>query len=118
MQTQRRKALAVVFTAFAATIGSLSGAAYAQGTYPTKAIRLIVPYTPGGVTDTSGRLIADQMSKRLGQQIIVENKPGASGNIGTVRLPKQTQMATPCYSALTGQWLLIRMCLPRYLLIQ
>ena len=83
MQTQRRKALAVVFTAFAATIGSLSGAAYAQGTYPTKAIRLIVPYTPGGVTDTSGRLIADQMSKRLGQQIIVENKPGASGNIGT-----------------------------------
>jgi tripartite-type tricarboxylate transporter receptor subunit TctC len=83
MQTQRRKALAVVFTAFAATISTLSGAAYAQGTYPTKAIRLIVPYTPGGVTDTSARLIADQMSKRLGQQIIVENKPGASGNIGT-----------------------------------
>ena len=78
MRTQGRKALAVVLAAVAATIGTLSGAAYAQGTYPTKAIRLIVPYTPGGVTDTSGRLIADQMTKRLGQQVIVENKPGAS----------------------------------------
>ena len=68
MRTQRRKVIAVVLTAFAATIGTLSSATYAQATYPNKAIRLIVPFTPGGVTDTSARLIADQMTKRLGQQ--------------------------------------------------
>ena len=54
----------------------------AQNNYPNKSIRLIVPFAPGGVTDTSGRFIADQLSRRIGQTIIVENKPGASGNIG------------------------------------
>ena len=55
---------------------------HAQSNFPNKPIRLIVPFAPGGVTDTSGRLIADQLARRIGQPIIVENKPGASGNIG------------------------------------
>lgn len=62
---------------------SLSTHVQAQNNFPNHPIRLIVPFAPGGVTDTSGRLIADQLSKRIGQQVIVENKPGASGNIGS-----------------------------------
>ena len=58
-------------------------AATAQGSYPDRPIRLVVPFVPGGVTDTSGRLIADALSRRLGQPVVVENRAGASGNIGT-----------------------------------
>ena len=61
--------------AFAATTN-------ARGEYPDRALRLIVPFAPGGVTDTSGRVVAEALGARLGQPIIVENKPGASGNIG------------------------------------
>lgn len=58
-------------------------AAFAQSDYPNKPIRLVVPFAPGGVTDTSARIIAEHMGKRLGKQMIVDNRPGASGNIGT-----------------------------------
>ena len=57
--------------------------AVAQSNYPNRPIRLIIPFTPGGVTDTSGRYIAEQLSLKLGQQVIADNRPGASGNIGT-----------------------------------
>jgi tripartite-type tricarboxylate transporter receptor subunit TctC len=71
----------------------------ARAEFPDKPIRLIVPFAPGGVTDTSGRLVADALGKRLGQTIVVENKAGASGNIGT----QQAALAAPDgYTLLLG----------------
>ena len=64
-----------------AALGLAAGAS-AQD-YPNKPIRLIVPFAPGGVTDTTARVIAERLGQRLGQQVVVDNKPGASGNIGT-----------------------------------
>ena len=81
---QKRAALRSLIVALSsvACLGAAS-LGHAQTSYPNRAIRLIVPFVPGGVADTGGRLIADALSKRTNQQIIVENKPGASGNIGT-----------------------------------
>jgi tripartite-type tricarboxylate transporter receptor subunit TctC len=60
-----------------------AGAATAQSAWPTKPLRIIVPYPAGGLSDFQVRAITDSMGKTLGQPIIVENKPGASAAIGT-----------------------------------
>ena len=73
----------------AAALTALSHTALAQA-YPTRPVRLIVPFGPAGATDITARLIGHWLSERLGQQFIIENRPGAGGNIGTeavVRAP-------------------------------
>lgn len=82
MTASRRLLLASLALAGASLV-LLPAPAAAQSAYPNKPIRLIVPFTVGGVTDASARLAADLMGKRLGQPINVDNRPGASGNIGT-----------------------------------
>lgn len=65
----------------------LPGAAHAQG-YPNKPIRLIVPYAPGGATDIIGRAAAAELTKTMGQQVIIENRPGAGGNLGAEQVAR------------------------------
>ena len=57
--------------------------AQSQTNWPTKPVRYIVPFSPGGVSDGVARMLAEQLSKQLGQSVIIENKPGVSGLVGT-----------------------------------
>jgi tripartite-type tricarboxylate transporter receptor subunit TctC len=58
---------------------ALSGAAWAQDKYPSKPVKIVVPYAPGGATDITSRLFGEQLRQLLGQQFVVESKPGAFG---------------------------------------
>jgi len=80
MKLPRRKFLHLA--AGAAALPAVSRLASAQ-TYPARPVRIIVPYAPGGTTDIVARLIGQSLSERLGQQFIIENRPGAGGNVGT-----------------------------------
>src|ERR671914_727978 len=64
-----------------------SAAVSAQG-YPSKSIQLIVPFPPGGPTDIVGRLVAQKISEGLGQPVIVENRAGAGGTVGSIAAAK------------------------------
>src|SRR5436190_7517099 len=66
----------------AAVLPVVSRVAFAQA-YPHRPVRMIVPFGPGGGTDIVARLIGQWLSERLGQQFVIENRPGAGGNIGT-----------------------------------
>src|SRR6516165_878316 len=80
MKLPRRKFLHLA--AAAAALPVVSGIVLAQ-TYPTRPVRLIVPFGPAGATDITARLIGQWLSERLGQQFVIENRPGAGSNIGT-----------------------------------
>lgn len=83
----RRQAL----TALSATVlmfCGISGNVYAQSDYPSKPVKLVVPYAPGGATDVIGRVLAKHLSDELGQQFIVENRAGAGGSLGAGQVTK------------------------------
>jgi tripartite-type tricarboxylate transporter receptor subunit TctC len=75
-----------ILTLFAATL--IATGAFAQANWPTKPIRMIVPFTAGSVTDIIGRTVAESMSRSVGQPVLIENKPGAGGTIGAAQVAK------------------------------
>jgi tripartite-type tricarboxylate transporter receptor subunit TctC len=75
-----RQAMARIAFMLAAAL--VSGAAFAQSAYPNHKIRLIVPFAAGGPTDVIGRMVAERLSDVFGQQVYVEDLPGAGGNLG------------------------------------
>ena len=68
--------------ALLALIVSTASTPIRADTYPTKPVRIIVPYGAGGIADVTMRLVADDLSKRFGQQFFIENRPGAGGIVG------------------------------------
>ena len=83
------RAAAVLLVSGALTAGTLASApAQAQGDYPNKPVLLVICFGAGGGLDVIGRIVADRLTKNLGRQIVVENRPGAGGNIGTASVVK------------------------------
>lgn len=77
MNTRLKYACALALTAFA-----VGAAAQSQQSYPNRPVRLVVPFPPGGGADNLARMLQDRLTQRLGQQVIIDNRAGANGNIG------------------------------------
>ena len=94
----RRESLlrAALFLAFA---GAPAAASAQPGAYPAKPVKLVIPYPPGGGTDITGRAMAQKLSEFLGQSVVIENKPGATGMIGAASVAKS---APDGYTVLFG----------------
>src|SRR6267154_235751 len=76
--------LPVLLLALLISLAGLASAIHAQ-TFPSKPLRIIVPFPPGGAADVTSRLLGEQMAKGLGQPVIAENRPGAGAAIGYAR---------------------------------
>jgi tripartite-type tricarboxylate transporter receptor subunit TctC len=85
MQFTRR---ILTLTAIAASLAGLGTAALAQAAYPNKPVKIIVAFTAGGPTDVVARLVAQKLTDKWGQQVVVENKPGAAGLLGSEQVAK------------------------------
>jgi tripartite-type tricarboxylate transporter receptor subunit TctC len=89
-------------TAAVAAAALWAGVAAAQGAYPSKPISLIVPNPPGGLVDTSARILGDTLGKVLGQTVVIDNRPGGSGNVAysfVARAPADGYTLLTSYSA-------------------
>ncbi len=77
------------------SLSALPAPSLASDDYPTRPIRIVVPYAPGGSTDTIARIVGQQVAKTIGQPVVIENKPGAaSAGRQPASLPARPPMAT------------------------
>ncbi|MFC0386889.1 Bug family tripartite tricarboxylate transporter substrate binding protein [Muricoccus vinaceus] len=98
MRTTRRSTLTAAFAA------PFALPAAAQQTWPNRPVRVIVPWPPGGSTDVLCRLLCEQMQQRLGQTFVLENRPGAGGNIGADALAKAAADGYSMAPLTLGAW--------------
>ena len=94
--------VALVLVACQALAPAFDTAAFAQP-YPVKPVRLVIPYPTGGGADTIARPLAQKMSEKLGQQLVVENRGGANGNIGMEHVARAAPDGYTIVLALTAQ---------------
>ena len=101
----------LVSNALAATAVILSCSAHGQApstssgqAYPSKPVRFVVPFVPGGPTDIQGRMLGEKLSQRLGQQVIIDNRGGAGGNIGMDLTAKSPPDGYTIIIATVGTW--------------
>jgi tripartite-type tricarboxylate transporter receptor subunit TctC len=88
----------------AAAVGAVALQAGAAEKYPLRPIRIIIPSGAGGITDILGRVIAPKLTEGLGQQVVVDNRPGASGIVGSTIVAKATADGG-AGSARLGAWM-------------
>ena len=90
--------------AAAAATAAVSVPTLAQGAWPERPVRVVVPWPPGGSTDVLARLLSERLSQSLGQPFVVENKPGAGGNIGTDAIAKAAPDGYTMGPVTVGGW--------------
>ena len=101
----RNGMIALAITTTTCCAGSAAGQSY-----PTKPIRLLVPYAPGAATDSNARVLAPKLGASLGQQVIVDNRPGATGivvmcsSLPAVRLRKPTDYTINLWAHFSGSY--------------
>jgi tripartite-type tricarboxylate transporter receptor subunit TctC len=104
---KRRSLIALGAAGIAA---SVSPSVFAQARFPQRPITLVVPTPPGGSTDFTARLIAEPLTRALGQSVIVDNKPGGSGNIGNQFVARAKPDGYTLLMAYSGYQVGIRIC--------
>ena len=98
---KKRQTLALFL---AAALSSFALAADPSTTYPTKSVRVVVGYPPGGAGDIFGRLVANYLSQNMGQQFVVENRPGAAGTIAAAQVARLPADGYTLYLASAGDF--------------
>jgi tripartite-type tricarboxylate transporter receptor subunit TctC len=96
-----RRIVSTLFLLVAASAALITGAK-PQGSYPTRPIHLIAPYAPGGIADIAARLIGQKLTEAWGQQVVVENRPGANGFLGVTAVTRAQPDGYTLLVATTG----------------